>query len=377
MKMTVHPEETMRTRRHFITQTAAAMAGMALAGGGVRGAIAAAAQPAGAATRREVVVGGRRIKTVDVHAHCEIPGIREMMGAGPAPDAPLTIGPDRLRAMDAQGIDVEVLSINPFWYGVDRDLAPRLIRAQNEGLAAICAAYPDRFVALATTTLQHPDLAAAQLEEGVVTLGLRGGSVGANVGSEELASRRFDPFWAKAEELDVPIFLHPQGVPELAARLQGNGFLGNAIGNPLATTIALSHLIFEGTLDRFPGLKLCAAHGGGYLPSYADRSDYGCGTRPDQCGDPLAQRPTEYVKQLYVDALVFSSEALRHLVGVVGASQIVIGTDYPYPWTATPDDARLPRFDVVDHVLDTPGLSDADRAAILGSNAAGLFGIPL
>ena len=366
----------MPSRRRFIGQTTAAMAGMALAGGGLRGAPGGAVQP-GAAERREVVVGGRRVRTVDVHAHCEIPGIRDMMGAGPAPDAPLTIGADRLRAMDAAGIDVEVLSINPFWYSVDRDLAPDLIRAQNEGLAAICAAWPERFVALATTTLQHPELAADQLEDGVTRLGLRGGSVGASVGSEELASRRFDPFWARAEELDVPIFLHPQGVPELAARLQGNGFLGNVIGNPLATTIALSHLIFEGTLDRFPGLKLCAAHGGGYLPSYADRSDYGCATRPEQCAGALARLPTEYVQQLYVDALVFTGEALRHLVTVLGASQVVIGTDYPFPWTATPDDARLPRFDAVDHVLDAPGLSDADRAAILGGNAAGLFGIPL
>ena len=367
----------MPSRRRFIRQTTAAMAGVALAGGGVRGVTAGAAQPGGAAARREVVVGGRRVRTVDVHAHCEIPGIREMMGAGPAPNAPLTIGPDRLRAMDAAGIDVEVLSINPFWYGVDRDLAPRLIRAQNEGLAAICETWPDRFVALATTTLQHPELAAEQLEEGVTRLGLQGGSVGASVGGEELASRRFDPFWARAEALDVPIFLHPQGVPELATRLQGNGFLGNVIGNPLATTIALSHLIFEGTLDRFPGLKLCAAHGGGYLPSYADRSDYGCATRPEQCAGPLERLPTGYLERLYVDALVFSSEALRHLVAVLGAGQVVIGTDYPFPWTATPDDARLPRFDVVNHVLDAPGLSDADRAAILGGNAAGLFGIPL
>ena len=365
----------MPTRRHFIGQTASAMAGMALARAGVRDA-AAAGQPAGAAARRQVVVGGRRITTVDVHAHCEIPGVREMMGGATSANAALTIGPDRLQAMDAMGIDVEVLSINPFWYAVDRDVAPGLIRAQNEGLAAICAANPDRFAALATVSLQHPDLAAQQLDEGVTALGLRGGSVGASVGSEELASRRFDPFWAKAEELDVPIFLHPQGVPELESRLQGNGFLGNVIGNPLGTAIALSHLIFEGTLDRFPGLKLCAAHGGGYLPSYADRSDYGCATRPGQCTGPLARRPTDYVKQLYVDALVFSSEALRHLVSVVGASRVVIGTDYPFPWTATPDDARVPRFEAVDHVLDTPGLSDADRAAILGGNAAALFNLP-
>ena len=150
----------MPSRRRFIRQTTTAMAGMALAGAALRG--AAGTQ----ATRREVVVGGRRIKTVDVHAHCEIPGIREMVGDAPTANPALTIGADRLRAMDAQGIDVEVLSINPFWYAVDRDLAPRLIRAQNEGLAAICAARPDRFVALATTTLQHPDLAAVQLEEG-------------------------------------------------------------------------------------------------------------------------------------------------------------------------------------------------------------------
>ncbi len=371
----------MPTRRHFIGRTASAMAGMALVGTGVRGATArpkgAPAQPAGATARRQVVVGGRRVRTVDVHAHCEIPGVRELMGGSPSANPALTIGPDRIRAMDAAGIDVEVLSINPFWYGVDREVAAHLIRAQNEGLAEICATYPDRFAALATVALQHPGLAAEQLEEGVTTLGLRGGSVGAAVGSEELASRRFDPFWAKAEELDAPIFLHPQGVPELASRLQGNGFLGNVIGNPLATTIALSHLIFEGTLDRFPGLKLCAAHGGGYLPSYSDRSDYGCATRPEQCTGPLARRPTDYVKQLYVDALVFTGDALRHLVSVVGANRIVIGTDYPYPWTATPNDARVPRFDVVDHVLDTPGLSDADRVAILGGNAAALFDIPL
>ena len=367
----------MPTRRHFIGRTASALAGMGMAGAVGRGASALAMQQPGANARREVVVGGRRVTTVDVHAHCEIPGIREMMGGSPSANAALTIGPDRLRAMDEAGIDVEVLSINPFWYGVDRDLAPRLIRAQNEGLAEICAANPDRFAALATVSLQHPDLAAGQLEEGVTALGLRGASVGASVGSEELASRRLDPFWAKADELNAPVFLHPQGVPELASRLEGNGFLGNVIGNPLATTLALSHLIFEGTLERFPGLRICAAHGGGYLPSYADRSDYGCGTRPGQCTGPLAELPTTYVKQLYVDALVFSSEALRHLVSVLGASRIVIGTDYPFPWTATPDDARLPRFQAVDHVLDTPGLSDADRVAILGGNAAALFDIPV
>lgn len=140
--------------------------------------------------------------------------------------------------------------------------------------------------------------------------------------------------------------------------------LDNVIGNPLETTIALSHLIFEGTLDRFPGLKILAAHGGGYLPSYAARSDAGCVTFPNRC-TPIKQKPTAYLRQLYFDSLVFTPEALRHLAAEVGPGQIVLGTDYPYPWTST----------AVEHVLATPELSDADRAAILGGNAARLLGL--
>ena len=284
----------------------------------------------------------------------------ELMGQKTPAAGPLIMGMDRLRQMDAQGIDVEVLSINPFWYSAERDLARNLIAMQNEKLSAFCAAHSDRFAGLASVALQHPDLAAEQLEEGVKKLGLRGGSIGASAAGAELSSPRFDPFWAKAEELGMPIFMHPQGAPELRSRLQGNGLLTNVIGNPLDTTIALSHLIFDGTLDRFPGLKLCAAHGGGYLPSYADRSDHGCLTFPEQCNKTINKRPTEYLKQLYFDSLVFTGEALRHLVAQCGVSQIVLGTDYPYPWTST----------AVDQVLATPGLSDADRIAILGGNAA-------
>jgi len=367
----------MLTRRELFRDTAGAMAGMLVVGGRVGEASNASVQSSSVAGRRQVVVGGRRVKVIDMHAHCEIPGVREMIGGKTSPDSANIIGPDRLRLMDERGFDLAVLSINPFWYEVDRDQARKLIRTQNEGIAEICKAHPDRFVGLATIALQHPDLAAEQLEEGVTKLGLRGGSIGSSVGSEELSSARFDPVWAKAEQLGVPLFMHPVAVPEMAVRLQGNGMLGNVIGNPLATTLGLSHLIFEGTLDRFPGLKLVASHGGGYLPSYADRSDYGCGTRPEQCTKTIAKRPTEYLKQLYVDSIVFTSEALRHLVAVCGASQVVLGTDNPFPWTAPPPDARLPRFDAVDHVLSTPELSDADRIAILGRNAARLLNISL
>ena len=145
----------------------------------------------------------------------------------------------------------------------------------------------------------------------------------------------------------------------------------NVIGNPLETTIALSHLIFEGTLDRFPGLKICAAHGGGYVPSYAGRFDRGCFARSDLCaGGPhggIKKQPTEYLRQLYYDNIIFTPEAMRHLIAEVGASQVMIGTDYPYPWGNA----------AVDAVLETPGLSDAEKAAILGGTAARLMGIKI
>lgn len=362
----------MLTRRALFRGMAGAMAGM-LAAKERRGEAAnGRAQSNAAPGRGAVTIGGRRVRTIDMHAHCEIPGIREMMGAKPS-DAPETIGAERLRQMDEQRLDVAVLSINPFWYDVDRDLARKLIAAQNEGLANVCRTHPDRFVGLATVALQHPDLAAEQLEQAVRMLGLRGAAIATHVGRDELSAARFDPFWAKAEALGVPVFIHPRGIPELESRLGGNGALGNVIGFPVATAIALSHLIFDGTLDRFPRLAICAAHGGGYLPSYADRLDYGCGTRPEQCSGSTPRRPTEYLRRLYYDSIVFSSEALRHLVAVCGAGQIVLGTDVPFPWTAQPRDPRVPRYQPVDLVLTTPDLTDAERIAILGGNAARLL----
>ena len=331
---------------------------------------AAQRQPQVGGRRRQVAVNGRRVKTIDVHAHCLVPEACALVGQKienhEFPDLD-EVGPKRIGEMDKQGIDVEALSINPFWYRAERDLAAEIVRIQNEKLAEMCAAYPDRFVALASVALQYPDLAVQQLVHGVKKLGLRGAAVGASVADDEFSDSKFHPFWAKAEELGVLIFIHPQSTPELTRRFKGNGWLANTIGNPLDTTICLSHLIFEGTLDRFPGLKICAAHGGGYLPSYAPRSDHPCRVAPWHCdsGTALKKKPTEYLRTLYFDTLVFTSEMLRHLAAEVGASQLVIGTDHPIPWHQNP----------VDHIMDAPGFSDEERIAMLGGTAARLLGI--
>ena len=189
----------------------------------------------------------------------------------------------RLKGMDAMAIDMEVLSINPFWYRKDRDIAAQIVKVQNEKLAELCASRPDRFAAFASLTLQYPDLAVQQLETAIKKQGLSGAAIGGSVLGEDFSDPKFHPVWAKAEELGAVLFIHPQSTPELATRFKGNGWLSNTIGNPLDTTIALQHLIFEGTLDNFPGLKIIAAHGGGYLGSYAPRSDHACFVSPQNC----------------------------------------------------------------------------------------------
>ena len=356
------PADILFTGCDFARAMHAPAEAMAAAGGGASG----TAQPT--SRHREVVVKGRRVKTIDIHAHCVIPEAMEVLGIKAAEhhqQGIVIVPEERLRAMDEQQIDVEALSINPFWYKADRDAANEVVRLNNEKLAELCGQHPDRFVAFASVALQFPELAAEQLEHAVKKLGLRGAAVGASCAGDEFSDPKFHPFWRKAEELDVLIFLHPQGTVELTKRLQGSGGLDNIIGNPLETTIALSHMIFEGTFDMFPGLKICSAHGGGYLGSYMDRSDAVMKTFPKRITVKLKKKPTEYLKQLYYDALIFTPEALRHLVANMGASQIMLGTDYPYPWEDKP----------VDHVMATPGLSDEERIAILGATAARLLGI--
>jgi aminocarboxymuconate-semialdehyde decarboxylase len=360
----------MTTRRGFLKGAGAA--GVAFCSCGLPG--IGHAQEAG--RRLPVMVRGKRIKTIDVHAHCLFrdalnligDDARGVFGAVNGAENQYIAVAERLRQMDAMAIDMEVLSINPFWYRKDRDTAAAIVKVQNEKLAELCAAEPDRFAAFASLALQFPDLAVEQLEYAVKKLGLRGAQIGGNVAGEEFSNPKFHPVWAKAEELGAVLFIHPQSTPELAGRFKGNGWLSNTIGNPLDTTIALQHLIFEGTLDRFPGLKVLAAHGGGYLASYAPRSDHACFVAPPGACNPdikLKKQPTEYLRQLYFDALVFTPEALRHLVAQVGASQVMLGSDHPFVWEQHP----------VDHVFATDTLSDDEKAAILGGNAARLLGL--
>ena len=369
------------TRRQWLAQGAGIVTGIGLTGCGVLDQVRPSppADPIVAPQNfgsGPVLIGGQRVRTIDVHGHCYVAEALAMLGSEAQSVLPPVKGvpehfivvPERLRTMDAMRVDMEILSINPFWYRREREITTRIVRLQNEKMSELCAQAPQRLGAFASLPLQFPELAVKELEHAMTKLGLRGAAIGSNLNGTDFSDAQFFPVWEAAEAMGATLFIHPISAPELAKRYKGNGWLSNTIGNPLDTTIALQKLIFEGTLDRFPKLKILAAHGGGYLPSYAPRSDHSCFVSPQNC-DPsikLKKQPTEYLNQIHFDSLVFTPEALRHLVAQVGARQVVVGSDHPIPWEMHP----------VDHVLNTPSLSDAERVAILGGNATRLLGLP-
>jgi aminocarboxymuconate-semialdehyde decarboxylase len=310
-----------------------------------------------------VFVGSRRAPVIDIHAHCAFEEVVDLLKDTPL-DWPLSkirlLGPKRLEDMAARRIDTQVLSINQYWwYAADEALARDIVRLHDEKLKEWCDAHEGKFAALSSVALQYPELAAEQLEYAVNELGLRGASVGGHVNGVVPSGEEFDPFWAKCEELGVPVFVHPENARHVVQQnaLDGRGSIGNIIGNPLETTVFLSKMIFDGTLDRFPGLVIVGAHGGGYLPSYLGRTDVACDVRPDaNCANQ--RRPSEYLRdQIVADTMVFSHEGLRHLKEEMGASQIVYGTDIPFNWP-----------DVLDLILEADYLNDDEKIAILGGN---------
>jgi aminocarboxymuconate-semialdehyde decarboxylase len=309
-------------------------------------------------------------RVIDIHAHCVWPGVADLVSGTAFQDRgypdflQLGAGANRIEAMDERSIDMQVLSINNYWWnGLEADMADKVVRYHDEQLAQWCNQHPDRFVALSSVSLEYPELAAAQLDHAVNELGLRGASVGGHANGEAVSNARFDPFWAKADELDVPVFMHPTNSDQWVAPeiFDGAGSLPNIIGNPLETTIFLSKLIFEGVFDRFPNLKVVGAHGSGYLPAYLGRFEVACDVR-DSAACVNQKKPSEYLRsQIWADSMVFSEEGLRHLVAEMGASQVVFGSDAPFYWPDT-----LP-------LIESANLDADQKEAILGGNLARLL----
>jgi aminocarboxymuconate-semialdehyde decarboxylase len=263
----------------------------------------------------------------------------------------------RLAAMDEQGVDRQWVSASPnhFYPWAPEGLAVWAAMEANRLIADHVAAAPDRLIGLGLVPLQHPERILECLDDAVLGRGLAGVEISSFAGDVELSDERLEPFWARAAELGCVVFLHPFGC-SLDERLD-RFYLSNTVGQPTENAVALSHLIFAGVLDRHPGLRLVAAHGGGYLPTVIGRSDRAWHVRPEArtCEHP----PSTYLSRIWFDTVVHDPQALRRLVESVGGARVVLGSDFPFD---------MGTDDPVGEVR-AAGLPDEIVRRILGANA--------
>lgn len=300
--------------------------------------------------------GSRTSTVTDVHAHVLLPslqaeverrapdGVREAAAlevtrngaeslavSGPMVGArvpKLTDVAVRLESMDAQGVHTQWVSASPnhFYPWAPEGLAVWIASEANRLIAEHVAQAPDRLVGLGLVPLQHPSRMLESLDDAVLGRGLAGVEISSFAGDVELSDARLEPFWARAAELGAVVFLHPFGC-SLDERLD-RFYLSNTVGQPTENAVALSHMIFSGVLDRHPGLVLVAAHGGGYLPTSIGRSDRAWKVRPEAHG--CADEPSSYLRKIWFDTVVHDPHQLRVLIEVAGASQVVLGSDFPF-----------------------------------------------
>ncbi|MFF9211844.1 MULTISPECIES: amidohydrolase family protein [unclassified Streptomyces] len=324
---------------------------------------------------------------IDVHAHVLLPEVEALVAGLPGlaeakaldtrrngPAALAVSGPMvrdripqltdptvRLAAMDAQGVDVQLVSPSPshYHYWADEDTAEKLYRLANEATAAHCRAAPDRLRGLGLVPLQHPGHLVRALDH-ALDQELLGVEISSHAPGRDLSDPAYEPFWSRAEETGALVFLHPFGCT-LDERLD-RWYLSNTVGQPVENAVALSHLIFSGVLDRHPGLTLIAAHGGGYLPTHIGRSDHAWSARSD-AGAGCAHPPSSYLKRLYFDSLVHDPHVLRELVRVAGADRVLLGSDFPFDMGAEDPVGALRAAHLPDHAFH----------AVSGGNASALL----
>jgi aminocarboxymuconate-semialdehyde decarboxylase len=325
--------------------------------------------------------------TLDIHSHVAIPAAGKIAGPHVKPetvplnwfcddatkavnakqdgDIPERLGGAdvRLTDLDKMGLDKQLIMPPPgqCWYNVPLAIAIEATKVLNDGLGEFASKRADRYIALGSVPLADGHAAAAELER-IMKLGLKGVQILTNVNGRELSEPEYAPFWAMAEKTGALVVIHPNGFTH-GERFR-RFYFSNVIGNPLETTIALHYLIFDGVLERHPNLKILAVHGGGYLGGYSGRIDHAWGARSD-CNAGLPRPPTEYLKRIYVDTIVFTPHQLRGLVETFGADHVLLGTDYPFD---------MADYDPVGHVVDA-GLDAKTVEALCGGNAKRLLGL--
>jgi aminocarboxymuconate-semialdehyde decarboxylase len=369
------------SRREFLTLTgksATVSAGMILAG-----CAQSSTQPAGRSA-------GNQARAIDIHHHYFPPelikevkqhskalGIENLPSKGSA--FSLSFGKGNRTGVDLEIMDVDkrlemmsegklaiaAIEAQPSAQGylLDGKHGETWSRLYNDGMHSLAKRYPQRFIGMATVPLQDPARAASVLEHAVSELKLSGVTIGSNVNGKYFDGKEFDPFWKKAEELDVLIIMHPDSI--LGSDQMGAYGLRTVCGNPADTTLSVGFMVYSGVFDRFPKLKLGLLHGGGFFPYHLGRFDQGFKRSSGRQPFPASQPPSRYLKNLYFDNLVYRVETVEYLKRMVGADHIMVGTDYPYTlgdWMAV-------------EKIEQMNCTEAEREAMLHGNARKLLKI--
>jgi aminocarboxymuconate-semialdehyde decarboxylase len=270
----------------------------------------------------------------------------------------------RLAAMDAQGVEVHLLSLSqPMVYWAERDLAQRLTETYNDGLAAAHERHPKRLYGLATLPMHEPDLALREVERASKLPGVRGFYLATHVRERELSHPAFFPVYERIEALGLPLFLHP--VEVIGHQRLATHYLTNLLGNPFESAIAAAHLIFGGVLDRFPKLTFCLPHSGGAFPWLVGRLHRGWEKR-EELRHLKLEGPVAYLRRFYYDTVGYSDDVIEYLTRVIGADRVLMGSDYCFP---------IAYEQPVKIVTDHPQLDDAAKHSIVETNARRLLNI--
>ncbi|MGH8998753.1 MAG: amidohydrolase family protein [Acidimicrobiia bacterium] len=275
----------------------------------------------------------------------------------------------RIEDLDADGIDVQVVSPIPvtFCYDAPAAGAVFLARAQNDFLAGLVSEGGGRIAALGAVPLQDPQAAVAELERVAGDLRMAGVQIGTHVAGRELADPAFEEFFAASAELGALVFVHPGTLPA-ASRLAPLD-LAFGVGMPCETALAAAQLIVGGILSRHPALRICLAHGGGALPMILGRLDRGWEILPGMA-DRLAERPSVTARRLYADSLTYDPDSLALVLSRFGGDHVMLGTDYPFAARETPPGAA------VHAALAAGRCDDATCRAVLGGTASALLPLP-
>ena len=270
----------------------------------------------------------------------------------------------RFKDMAAAEVDVHVLSATPQTYLYDQDPAMTVATSilQNDQIAKLVKAHPDRFLGIATLPMQAPERAADELTRAVRQLGMRGAMIGSNVVGKNLDDPSLEPVWAAAEELGAFMIIHPANVAG-ADRLRSY-YLQNLIGNPLDTTIAAACLVFGGVMERHPKLNVLLVHGGGFVPYQAGRWAHGWHVRPEPKVN-IKKSPEPWINRFYYDTILHAKPQLEFLVASVGPTRVLMGSDYPYDM-GTGECVRQ---------VDALWIDDTEKADILNGNVVKLLGL--